>query len=519
MGTIDNPILRGFCPDPCIIRTGEDYYIATSTFEWWPCVHLFHSRDLAHWEMIESPLREPEQMNLGGIPNSGGIWAPDLSWDGAWYYLLVTNVTTKKGRWYNTHNYMSRARDIRGPWSQPIYLNSIGFDPSVLHDTDGRHYLVNMVNGFKGVLVQEMDPDTGELLGERRKVYSGSGIGCTEGPRIYHIGDWYYLIVAEGGTGYSHCVTVARAATVYGPYETMPDNPLLTSDQNDLATLQKCGHGSLVETPAGVWYMAHLCSRPDENHGSLLGRETALQEIVWQDDWPRLSCGGRIAQRQVHVSSQIEGTPTMAMPEVDDYTESVLAPYYVVPRMPLGGAMSLTQRPGWLRLIGQESLNSTYHVSLVARAQQEHSMQAQTRMEFSPRCPEQLAGLVYYYDTLHFYILGKTCDEDGALQVVLLQSDAGNIVDVCDPIPIEEDTALELRLTTDEDGRTVRFCMRTGDGSWQAVGGQCDTSILTDEHCRGFTGAHVGLYVHDMAGLRCHADYDYLRVTYPQERD
>ena len=209
MKTIQNPILRGFCPDPCMIRTGDDYYIATSTFEWWPCVNLYHSKDLAHWEQLPSPLREPGQMDLRGDPNSGGIWAPDLSWDGQYYYLLVTNVTTKKGRWYNTHNYMSRAASITGPWSQPVYLNSIGFDPSLLHDTDGKCYLVNMVNGFKGVLVQQMDPETGALLGERRKVYSGSGIGCTEGPRIYHFGDYYYLIVAEGGN-LTQCSAISR---------------------------------------------------------------------------------------------------------------------------------------------------------------------------------------------------------------------------------------------------------------------------------------------------------------------
>ena len=148
-----------------MIRTGEDYYIATSTFEWFPCVNLFHSRDLMHWEQIESPLREPGQMDLCGVPDSGGIWAPDLSWDGQYYYLLVTNVLTKKGRWYNTHNYMSRAASITGPWSKPLYLNSIGFDPSLLHDTDGKSYLVNMVNGFKGVLVQQIDRETGALLG------------------------------------------------------------------------------------------------------------------------------------------------------------------------------------------------------------------------------------------------------------------------------------------------------------------------------------------------------------------
>ena len=428
MKTIQNPILRGFCPDPCMIRTGDDYYIATSTFEWWPCVNLYHSKDLAHWEQLPSPLREPGQMDLRGDPNSGGIWAPDLSWDGQYYYLLVTNVTTKKGRWY-----------------------SIGFDPSLLHDTDGKCYLVNMVNGFKGVLVQQMDPETGALLGERRKVYSGSGIGCTEGPRIYHIGSWYYLVVAEGGTGYSHCVTIARSDNVFGPYETMPDNPLLTSDQNDLTAIQKCGHGSFVETQNGEWYMAHLCSRPNSARGSLLGRETALQKITWQDGWPRLT--------------------------------------------------------------GQESMNSLHHVTLVARRQQEHEMQAETRMDFAPVCPEQMAGFTYCYDSMNFYLLGKTCTEDGTPVLELLKSDTGVVEDVCDPVPVPDGT-LDFKLTTTPDGGMAQFYYRQPQGEWQSIGPACPTDILTDEHCRGFTGAHVGVYAHDMAGLHNHADFDYLNVHF-----
>ena len=342
MKTIQNPILRGFCPDPCMIRTGDDYYIATSTFEWWPCVNLYHSKDLAHWEQLPSPLREPGQMDLRGDPNSGGIWAPDLSWDGQYYYLLVTNVTTKKGRWYNTHNYMSRAASITGPWSQPVYLNSIGFDPSLLHDTDGKCYLVNMVNGFKGVLVQQMDPETGALLGD--------------------------------------CV-------------------------------------------------------------------------------------------------------------------------------------NLTVRPGWLRLTGQESMNSLHHVTLVARRQQEHEMQAETRMDFAPVCPEQMAGFTYCYDSMNFYLLGKTCAEDGTPVLELLKSDTGVVEDVCDPVPVPDGT-LDFKLTTTPDGGMAQFYYRQPQGEWQSIGPACPTDILTDEHCRGFTGAHVGVYAHDMAGLHNHADFDYLNVHF-----
>ena len=370
-----------------------------------------------------------------------------------------------------------------------------------------------MVNGFKGVLVQQMDPETGALLGERRKVYGGSGIGCTEGPRIYHIGSWYYLVVAEGGTGYSHCVTIARSDNVFGPYETMPDNPLLTSDQNDLTAIQKCGHGSFVETQNGEWYMAHLCSRPNSARGSLLGRETALQKITWQDGWPRLACGGKIAQNAVPAPKDLPEVELPAMAEQDDFDVPALAPGYATPRTPLGDCVNLTVRPGWLRLTGQESMNSLHHVTLVARRQQEHEMQAETRMDFAPVCPEQMAGFTYCYDSMNFYLLGKTCAEDGTPVLELLKSDTGVVEDMCDPVPVPDGT-LDFKLTTTPDGGMAQFYYRQPQGEWQSIGPACSTDILTDEHCRGFTGAHVGVYAHDMAGLHNHADFDYLNVHF-----
>lgn len=507
MLTVQNPVLRGFCPDPCMIRTGQDYYIATSTFEWWPGVNLFHSRDLANWEQMPSPVRRPGQLELRGNPDSGGIWAPDLSWDGQCYDLLVTDVKTKKGRWYNTHNYLLRAEHIGGPWSDPVYLNSIGFDPSLLHDADGKSYLVNMVNGFKGVLVQQIDLNTGALLGERRKVYEGSGIGCTEGPRIYRIGAYYYLFVAEGGTGYGHCVTVARADSVFGPYETMPGNPLLTSDRDDPAALQKCGHASLVQTPGGEWYLAHLCARPNPQNACLLGRETAIQQITWQDGWPRLAGGGRFAAGSYTVPGP--AVPLPALPETDDFDAPELAPGYAVPRAPLGGCLNLSARPGWLRLTGQESLNSRHNVTLVARRQQERQIAAETVLDFAPACPEQMAGLAYYYDCMNFYLLAKTRNDAGEPVLVLLKSNGGVITDVCPPVPAPGGP-LTLAVRTTLDGMQAQFY--AGSGVPQPFGPACGTDILTDEHCRGFTGAHIGLYVHDMAGLRAAADFDRLTV-------
>ena len=516
---IQNPVLRGFCPDPSIIRAGEDYYIAVSTFEWFPGVKIFHSRDLKNWEQVGAALTRPSQIDMKGDPTSGGVWAPCLTYDGSRFYLLFTDVKTKKGRYYNTHNYLIWTDDIRGEWSEPVYLNSIGFDPSLFHDADGRKYLINMVNGFKGVLVQELDPDTWKLVGERKKVYSGSGIGCTEGPHMYHIGDWYYLLTAEGGTGYSHCVSMARADSVWGPFETDPENPFLTSDTEDPGALQKCGHGDLVQTQAGEWYIAHLCARAQQKQ-SLLGRETALQKVILTDDgWFRLKSGGRFGQRQTEEPAGIIGMDKAAGTAVyrDDFDEDKewnrWQNGYVSPRIPLGKYADLTARRGYLRLTGQESMNSLHRVTLAARRQQELHVLAQTKMDFHPSCEQQLAGLAYMYDAMNFYIAGKTTDEEGNPVLVLLKSDAGVITDVIPAIHPETDGEVTFRAMTSGDGMEVEFSYSMDDGeNWQVMKAGCATEILTDEHCRGFTGAHFGMYVHDMAGLSAYADFDYFMI-------
>lgn len=511
---IQNPILTGFSPDPSIIRAGENYYIATSTFEWWPGVKLFTSKDLANWKQISSPLRRLSQLNMLGDPTSGGIWAPCLSYDGEYFYLVYTDVKTKKGRFYNTHNYLVYTKDIEGDWSEPVYLNSIGFDPSLFHDTDGKKYLINMVNGFKGILVQEIDPVTWKLTGERKKVYNGSGIGCTEGPHMYHIGDWYYLIVAEGGTGYDHCVTMARSKSVWGPFETMPDNPVLTSDKENMDALQKCGHADIIDTPDGEWYMVHLCSRPLLGQKwCTLGRETAIQKVEWDEDgWLRLSEGGKFANMQTkapkNVSTIEQNINDMSV--IEDFNDKNIHVSFSSPRMPYVDFCDFEARPGYVRMKGQESLNSLHHVSLLATRQRSFSISATTKMDYCPEYEQQMAGLTYMYDAMNFYLLAKTVNEEGQTVLCLLKSDTGVVTDEMEPVIVKEHTEIELKLEVIDQGSNVRFSFKYPDEeAWQEVGQKLTTQILTDEHCRGFTGAHAGIYVHDMTGLGKTADFDY----------
>lgn len=235
MTHVRNPILKGFNPDPSIIRVGDDYYIATSTFEWFPGVQIHHSRDLVNWTLLTRPLDRVSQLDLKGCPDSTGVWAPCLSYDDGTYYLMYTIVHTKD--WFkDSHNYLVTSPSITGPWSEPIYINSYGFDPSLFHDTDGKKWVLTMTTDFRkgrsrfaGILLEEFDPIAKRCVGEPRLIFKGSELDWTEGPHLYHIGAWYYLLCAEGGTFYGHAETVARASSIEGPYEIMPGNPLVTS--------------------------------------------------------------------------------------------------------------------------------------------------------------------------------------------------------------------------------------------------------------------------------------------------
>ena len=298
---IHNPILRGFNPDPSIIRVGDDYYIATSTFEWYPGVQIHHSRDLIHWRLLSRPLNRPSQLNMLGDPDSCGVWAPCLTYSDGLFYLIYTDVkrygrTTQSGTsgasLRDMYNYLVTCETIDGEWSDPTFLNCSGFDPSLFHDDDGRKYLVNMLwdyrpgqNRFAGIQLQEYSHAEKKLIGPRDVIFKGTPIGLTEGPHLYKRDGYYFLLTAEGGTSWGHAVTLARSTSLRGPYELHPDTYILTSRNRPDAELQKAGHADFVETQNGDTYLVHLCGRPLRNRGRCtLGRETAIQKMKWAED-------------------------------------------------------------------------------------------------------------------------------------------------------------------------------------------------------------------------------------------
>jgi xylan 1,4-beta-xylosidase len=528
---ITNPILRGFNPDPSIIRVGDDYYIATSTFEWYPGVQIHHSRDLIHWRLLTRPLRRPAQLNMLGDPDSCGVWAPCLSYFDGRFYLVYTDVkrygrTTVSGAsgasLRDFHNYLVTADAIEGEWSDPIYLNSSGFDPSLFHDDDGRKYLVNMLwdhrpgkNRFGGIVLQEFSEREGRLVGARKVIFKGTALGLTEAPHLYKRNGYYYLITAEGGTGWNHAVTMARSRQIDGPYELHPDVYVLSARERPDAELQRAGHADLVETQDGETYAVYLCGRPLRNRGRcVLGRETAIQRMVWgEDGWLRTERGdGRPELRTP--APRLEPVLFQSAPLREDFDEPTLPLEFQWLRTPYPAEIfSLTDRPGYLRLFGRETIGSWFTQALVARRQEAHCFTAITALEFEPEHFQQAAGLVCYYNSTKFHYLHVTHDEalGKCLRVMSAIPDQTQSDAFTAPLAVPAGKRIELRV--DVDYERLKFAFRIEGEAWQWLAEQFDASILSDEATApgapNFTGTFVGMACQDMSGARCAADFDY----------
>jgi xylan 1,4-beta-xylosidase len=544
---ITNPILPGFHADPSICRVpgtdGDDFYIATSTFEWWPAVRIHHSRDLKHWRHHSYAVTRKSQLDLTGHPDSAGVWAPCLSYAHGQFWLIYTDVRSTFGAFKDTHNYLVTAPSIDGPWSEPITLNSSGFDPSLFHDEDGRSWLLNQQwthqpgkHHFNGILLQEYDREARRLVGPVKNIYAGTELGVVEGPHLYRRNGWYYLLTAEGGTFYEHAVTLARSRSIDGPYETLPGNPLLTAWQQRTDGLQRSGHASLVETAVGEWFMAHLCGRPlewsgpnaDRQNGDYtdlhcpLGRETALQRIVWRDDdWPEIEGGGNAPHLQI-AEPDLPAHPFPPEPARDDFDSATLNPHLNSLRRPFDeGWISLSERPGHLRLKGGESLMSLFEQSLVARRQQHFTCRAETRLDFEPELFQQMAGLVAYYNTSNHAYLHVSRDVDSGQRVLRLTVNRdGALSEPCAPIELADGP---VDLAVEFSHASYQFHYAQHGQAWKAFGPALDSAMLSDEYATrfidgyarsfGFTGNFIGLACQDLSGQHRAADFDYFIYT------
>jgi xylan 1,4-beta-xylosidase len=528
---IENPILRGFNPDPAICRVGEDYYIVTSTFEWFPGYQIHHSKDLVNWQLVRRPLDRVSQLDMRGEPDSCGVWAPCLTHHDGVFYLLYTNVRSFQGMWKDMPNYLVTATDIMGEWSEPVYLNSSGFDASLFHDDDGKCYLVNMLMDhrrnrfFGGIVLQEYDRETQQLMGDVHHIFEGTEHDRTEGPHLYKRNGWYYLLVAEGGTGYDHCMTVARSRSITGPYEVHPENPMVTSKYEPEAYLQKTGHGGFVETQNGEWYTSFLTSRPLSTRGRcILGRESGLERLQWcDDDWPRLAHGGQVARQHVEAPDLPEH-PFASAPERTAFDTDEIDLQFQAPRIPLTEDwVNQSSRRGFMRISGRESLSSCFDQSLVARRVQAHHSEASTCVEFEPETFQQMAGLVCYYNTLHYHYLhvygddfGRRAKGEPVRKFINIFSSTSTGTSEAYETGIDITGRERIYLKADFNGAALQFYYGFDEGEWEPIGPVLDGSILSDDFVEQggtqdfypcFTGAFYGMCCQDLSGDGLHADF------------
>lgn len=527
----ENPVLKGFHPDPSMLRVGKDYFLAVSTFEWFPGVRIYHSTNLMNWEYITAPLDDMDKADLAGCCASDGIWAPHISHDGSYFYLIYTVVHgARENPVMDVSNYLIKAKDIRGKWSKPVYLNSSGFDPSIFHEEDGSKWIVNMEwnyqkvcsgeHPFTGILLQEYNSERAELVGNPVKIFRGTAIGSTEGPQIFKKKGYYYLVSAEGGTGWFHAVTVARSRSLTGPYEVHPQNPVLSSwggarerrlvqeEKREIGIencyLKKAGHGCFCEAADGRWFLSHLCARtiPGTEYCPM-GRETAIQEIVWRNDWPYLKNGTYIPENSFEGVGEVIKVQEKRV-VYSFQGEEFLRDFQTLrkPWNKLG--MTIKEKQGCIRIYGRESVYSRFDQALIARRQSSLKFQAETTFTFRPKSFQHSAGLIYRYDEKNQYYAFVSYDEEKAVATInLITVISGKTAWIAQNEIHAEKYCIQLKVS---DNRTAFSYVEGGVN--KDLGEPLRTEVLSDDYADGFTGAFVGMAVCDLQKHLEYADFE-----------
>ncbi|MFC0529858.1 glycoside hydrolase family 43 protein [Phytohabitans kaempferiae] len=479
-GTFANPVVAGFHPDPSVCRVGEDYFLACSSFEYFPGVPIFHSRDLVHWEQIGNALDRPSQLSLPPeTPSSGGVYAPTLRHHDGRFWLIVTNVAPGGG------NMLFTATDPAGPWSEPLRMPGVGgIDPDLVWDDEGRCWCTTA-----GVHQVRIDPVAGTALGEPTRLWSGTpGAQAPEAPHLYRIGAYWYLLIAEGGTERGHAVCVARGPAPDGPFEPCPANPILTHRGTN-RPIQNTGHADLVEAPDGSWWMVFLGVRPRGGTPGwhVLGRETFLAPVTWVDGWPVV---GEVVPAMA--APPWPPRPVAVPPVRDDFDADRLHPRWVSVRARPAECWSSSDRPGWLTLRARGGSLDDPDVTFVGRRQQDPSCRVRALVDAA----EGHGGLAVRLDERHHYEIEAG---DGQVRVT---ARAGSFRPTVATRPAP---AGPLRLRIDvvasspeqwhprEEPDVLYLGVEDQDGTFDVLA-ELDGRYLSTEVAGGFTGRVIGMY-------------------------
>ncbi len=492
-----NPVLSGFHPDPSICRVGEDYYLVNSSFQYYPGVPIHHSKDLIHWEPIGYCLTRPSQLQLDGVNFSGGIYAPTLRYHEGTFYMVVTNVSGKG-------NFYVCTDDPAGEWSDPIWVDRPGIDPDLFFDDDGKCYFLSST-----MELCEIDIQTGQLLSEPRKLWNGTGGRYPEGPHLYKKDGYYYMMIAEGGTEYGHKETIARSRDLYGPYESNPANPILThiNETGALSPIQGTGHADLIQAHDGSWWITFLGFRPQSDFHHLLGRETFLAPVRWDENaWPVVNGNGTAALEM--------NCPTLpqvtfpSLPARDEFTEETLGFEWNTLCRPHPREISLSERNGWLRLHAIPTpLDQLDSPVFMGRRQEHIRFSATALLDFSSLKEGATAGVTTYMSNNYGYDLAVTRRK--GKPYLVLNYRLGLIRHQEKEIPLPESTVC-LQMKGDNDSYTYLYS--TDGENFQEVG-KADTRFLSSETAGGFTGIYLGMFAQSRQEDGSVADFDWFEYS------
>ena len=508
-GDYRNPVLPGFHPDPSVVRVGADFYLVTSTFGWFPGIPVYHSTDLVNWRLIGHAIDRPGMLDLAGLQLvNDGVYAPAIEHHGGRFYIFNTCVRCG-GNFYVT------ATDPAGPWSDPVWIDVPGIDPSLFVDDDGSAWVVNndapqggsKYEGHRALWIQRIDLENGRMVGPRTQLVDG-GVKpedkpiWPEGPHIYKVDGWYYLNAAEGGTAEGHAQTIYRSRAIAGPYEPGPTNPTLT--QRDLPgdrpeRVEATGHADLIELADGSWWATFLATRPFAGQSTLLGRETWLLPVTWRDGWPVILDPGKPVPLELPKPELPEGEPADWSQWREDFRAPRLSAEWLEMRNPATVQWyALDRGQGALRLIaGHEAASGKNKPHFLGRRMRHPRAEWTTRLDFAPEKPGDLAGIMAFGSEEHFLVAGIEGGADGPLLAVRTRNGEGEpngvlVASTQLPAGVE---AVELRLAI-TDGTAAAEWRPAGRGEWRSLARDVDVEHMASIHTGLFTGVTVGPYAY-----------------------
>lgn len=474
-----NPIIPGFYPDPSICRVGKDFYLVTSSFEYFPGVPVFHSVDLLNWKQIGHCLTRASQLPLEKAPSSGGIYAPTIRYNSGTFYMVTTNTTYGGNFYVHTEN-------PAGEWSEPIFVDQSGIDPSLFFDDDGKTYFCS--NGENGIYLCEIDVSTGKKITATKHIWTGTGGRYPEAPHLYKIKGKYYLMIAEGGTEYGHMETIARSDNPFGPFNSCPYNPILTHRNRGAHEIQGTGHADLIEDEKGNWWLVFLAFRPELNYWHHIGRETFLAPVEWSEDgWPIINETGTV---EIEMDSNKLCSPQCLEGALKyNFNSSELEYCWNFLRNPHKGDWSLTEREGFLRLNGSKvTLNEEDSPAFIGRRQQHKKCKVQTLLEFEPTEEGEEAGLTVLMNERHHYEIALI-NKEGKRKLIVRKT-IGSL-SVVTAEELIEDGDIVLAVTADNLEYTFSYAQGSNDLKDICKG---ETRYVSTEVAGGFTGVYFGMY-------------------------